>query len=108
MSTCARRPVDPRSDRRPLMQDTSDGEDWGRLYVTRMCCGAATCRNYAPELLGEVALPHERAGDHASVLPGSRDPGAFTGVLRQPRSKAELAQARTAAAACPYGAIRLE
>jgi hypothetical protein len=27
---------------------------WGKLFVTRRCCGAGTCRNYAPELLGQV------------------------------------------------------
>lgn len=72
--------------------------EWGRLYVTRKCCGAGTCRNIAPELLGEVP----------QVLPGSYEPGAFTGVLRQPRNKEEFLAARTAAAACPFSAIRLE
>jgi glyoxylase-like metal-dependent hydrolase (beta-lactamase superfamily II) len=89
-------------------------EEWGRLYVTRKCCGAATCRNFAPELLGEVAPSHALRDDGnmrasgPSVLPGSHDPGAFTGVLRQPRNKEEFLKARTAAAACPFGAIRLE
>jgi glyoxylase-like metal-dependent hydrolase (beta-lactamase superfamily II)/ferredoxin len=95
------------------MQEKSDGEGWGRLFVTRKCCGAATCRNFAPDLLGEVAPAHElREGggrDHGpSVLPGSHEPGAFTGVLRQPQSKEDLIDARTAVAACPFGAIRLE
>lgn len=89
--------------------------EWGRLYVTRKCCGAGTCRNIAPELLGEVAPSHglrddgsaQRAGT-PPVLPGSYDPGAFTGVLRQPRNKEEFLAARTAAAACPFSAIRLE
>ena len=95
------------------MQDTVDGGGFGRLYVTRQCCGAATCRNYAPELLGEVPAAREREHGHGeargpSVIPGSHDPGAFTGVRRQPRSKDELAAARTAVAACPFGAMRLE
>jgi glyoxylase-like metal-dependent hydrolase (beta-lactamase superfamily II) len=97
----------------PQSPELSAGE-WGRLYVTRQCCGAATCRNVAPELLGEVAPAHslrddgdKRSGGPA-VLPGSHDPGAFTGVLRQPRSKEEFLLARSAAAACPFGAIRLE
>ncbi|WNG51948.1 MBL fold metallo-hydrolase [Archangium minus] len=89
-------------------------EEWGRLYVTRKCIGAATCRNFAPELLGEVAPTHAERDDGdkqpsgPSVLPGSHDPGAFTGVLRQPRNKEEYLAARTAAAACPFSAIRLE
>lgn len=89
-------------------------EEWGRLYVTRKCCGAATCRNFAPELLGEVAPSHTERDDGGvtpggpAVLPGSHDPGAFTGVLRQPRSKEDYLAARTAAAACSLGAIRLE
>jgi glyoxylase-like metal-dependent hydrolase (beta-lactamase superfamily II)/ferredoxin len=89
--------------------------EWGRLYVTRKCCGAATCRNFAPELLGEVAPTHALRDDGSnerasgpSVLPDSHDPGAFTGVLRQPRNKEDFLAARTAAAACPFGAIRLE
>jgi glyoxylase-like metal-dependent hydrolase (beta-lactamase superfamily II) len=95
------------------MNEESDAEDWGRLFVTRRCCGAATCRNFAPELLGEVPPAHGLRADegHAvgpSVLPGSYEEGAFTGVLRQPRSKADLVAARTAVAACPFGAIRLE
>lgn len=68
------------------MQDREDNEDWGRLYVTRKCCGAATCRNIAPELLGAVALANERP-DGPTVLPGSYEEGAFTGVLRQPRGR---------------------
>jgi glyoxylase-like metal-dependent hydrolase (beta-lactamase superfamily II) len=88
--------------------------EWGRLYVTRQCCGAATCRNIAPQLLGEVAPSHalrddgDKGSSGPSVLPGSHDPGAFTGVLRQPRSKEEFLLARSAAAACPFSAIRLE
>ncbi len=89
-------------------------EDWGRLYVSRKCIGAAGCRNFAPELLAEVAAEHGLLDDGGSraaglpVLPGSYDKGAFTGVVRQPRSKEEYLAARTAAAACPFSAIRLE
>jgi glyoxylase-like metal-dependent hydrolase (beta-lactamase superfamily II) len=91
----------------------SDKEDWGTLFVTRKCCGAATCRNFAPELLGEVAPSHALrddggAGGHGPLLlPGSYEEGSFTGVLRQPRDKADLEAARTAVAACPFGAIQL-
>ncbi|MDC0678958.1 MBL fold metallo-hydrolase [Sorangium atrum] len=91
------------------MQDETHVEDWGELFVTRKCCGAGTCRNYAPELLGEVAPASDlREGRRLSVLPGSYEDGAFTGVLRQPRSKEDLMAARTAAAACPFGAIKLK
>jgi glyoxylase-like metal-dependent hydrolase (beta-lactamase superfamily II) len=90
-------------------------EHWGRLYVNRRCCGAATCRNLAPELLGEVLPRHAQQDDGGApregaprVLPDSHDPGAFTGVLRQPRNKEEFLAARTAAAACAFNAIRLE
>jgi glyoxylase-like metal-dependent hydrolase (beta-lactamase superfamily II)/ferredoxin len=88
--------------------------EWGRLHVTRLCCGSATCRNFAPELLGEVPPSHELRDDGgkspggSTPLPGSYDSGAYTGVLRQPRNKEELLMARTAAAACPFAAIRLE
>src|SRR5262245_48966220 len=95
------------------MMDESNSEDWGRLFVTRRCCGAATCRNFAPELLGEVPPSHGLRKDEGpshgpSVLAGSYEEGSFTGVLRQPQSKADLEAARTAVAACPFGAIRLQ
>lgn len=91
------------------MQKESEGEDFGRLFVTNKCCGAATCRNYAPELLGEVATAGEgHAGARLPLLPDSHEEGAFTGVLRQPRSREDLIAARTAVAACPMGAIKLE
>ncbi|HLM72468.1 MAG TPA: MBL fold metallo-hydrolase, partial [Polyangiaceae bacterium] len=95
------------------MQEDTDTEAWGTLFVTRKCCGAATCRNFAPELLGEVAPIHPLHNDEAkskrlAVLPGSFEEGSFTGVLRQPQSKAELEAARTATAACPFGAIQLK
>ena len=32
-------------------------EDWGQVHVTRKCCGAANCRNFAPEIFGEAASP---------------------------------------------------
>lgn len=86
-----------------------EADDWGRLHVNRQCCGAATCRNFAPELLGEVpSAKGEASGKGPSVLPGSYEQGAFTGVVRQPRSKEDFLAARTAAAACPFGALRLE
>jgi glyoxylase-like metal-dependent hydrolase (beta-lactamase superfamily II)/ferredoxin len=89
-------------------------EDWGRLYVTRKCVGAGTCRDVAPELLAEAPAAHELLGDGGRriaglpLLPDSYDKGAFTGVVRQPQNKDEYLQARTAAAACPFSAIRLE
>ena len=83
---------------------TTDDEDWGQLYVTRRCCGAATCRNYAPELLGEVAPGTPTS---TAILANSHDEGAFTGVLRQPRSRDDYHAARAAAAGCGFGAIRL-
>lgn len=86
---------------------SDDSEDWGQLYVTRRCCGGGTCRNFAPELFGEVAPPGEEAGGPAP-LPGSHEEGAFTGVLRQPRSKEDYLAARAAAAACGFAAIRLK
>jgi glyoxylase-like metal-dependent hydrolase (beta-lactamase superfamily II)/ferredoxin len=78
----------------------ASGDVWGRLYVTRKCCGAATCRNFAPEIFGDVSLP--------SVLPGSYEEGSFTGIISQPRNKEEYLAARTAVAGCAFGAIRLE
>ncbi len=94
------------------MQDEHNRENWGRLFVTRRCCGAATCRNVAPELLGAVAPAGEAnggpPGHRLTVLPDSFEEGAFTGVLRQPRSQADLQAARSAVAACPFGALRLE
>jgi glyoxylase-like metal-dependent hydrolase (beta-lactamase superfamily II) len=93
------------------MPETTDNEDWGTLFVSRKCCGAATCRNFAPELLGEVAPAHPLHPDEARgapVLPGSFEEGSFTGVLRQPRNQADLEAARTAVAACPFGAIQLK
>ncbi|WP_434389701.1 hypothetical protein [Melittangium boletus] len=85
-----------------------DSSDWGRLYVNRRCCGAATCRNLAPELLGEVPTPEGLDARGPAVLPGSYAPGAFTGVLRQPRDREEFLAARAAAAACAFGAIEIE
>jgi glyoxylase-like metal-dependent hydrolase (beta-lactamase superfamily II)/ferredoxin len=103
------------SDSSNMSSQEPAAAEWGRLYVTRRCCGAGTCRNIAPELLGEVAPSHALRDDgsaqsagHPSVLPGSHEPGAFTGVLRQPRNKEEFLAARTAAAGCPFSAIRLE
>lgn len=94
------------------MQDDHEEQEWGRLFVTRRCCGAATCRNVAPELLGAVAPAQELPGGagqrRLAVLPDSFEEGAFTGVLRQPRSQADLVAARTAVAACPFGALRLQ
>ncbi|AKT42993.1 MBL fold metallo-hydrolase [Chondromyces crocatus] len=95
-------------------RDGDTAQDWGRLHVMNTCCGAGTCRNFAPELLGEVAPAHWKAMDGAvlnggpAVLPGTYEEGAFTGVIRQPRSQAELEAARTAVAACPFGALRLK
>jgi glyoxylase-like metal-dependent hydrolase (beta-lactamase superfamily II) len=86
------------------MPSANVDEDWGQLYVTRRCCGAATCRNYAPELLGEVA---PGTGSSTAIMAGSHDEGAFTGVLRQPRSRNDYLAARAAAAGCGFGAIRL-
>ncbi len=91
------------------MQEHPEEQDFGRLFVTRRCCGAGTCRNVAPELLGAVAPALEESGGAAprrlAVLPDSFEEGAFTGVLRQPRSQADLVAARTAVAACPFGAL---
>ena len=87
-------------------------QDWGRLHVNQKCCGTMVCRNFAPELLGEVAPSLDEAGAGVGkgqrVLPGSHDQGAFTGVIRQPQNKTEYLAARTAAAACPFTAIQLD
>ncbi|WP_437679171.1 MBL fold metallo-hydrolase [Sorangium sp. So ce131] len=93
--------------------ENGDKEDWGRLRVTRACCGAGVCRNFAPELLGEVAPAHwapldgdvQRRGP--AVLEGTYDEGSFTGVLRQPQSLVDLAAARSAVGSCPVNALRL-
>lgn len=82
-------------------------QDWGRIYVSRKCCGSANCRTFAPALFGEVA-PAGNERSVPAVLPGSHDSGAFAGVIRQPASKEDYLAARTAAAACGFGAIRLE
>ena len=42
------------------------------------------------------------------MLPDSFEEGAFTGVLRQLRSQADLVAARTVVAGCPFGALRLQ
>ena len=86
-------------------EPTSAEGAWGRIFVTRRCCGAGSCRNYAPELFGEVGTEPEHP---SAVLPDSHEPGAFTGALRQPRSAQDHADARRAAAGCAFGAIRLE
>jgi len=79
--------------------------NWGEISVTRRCCGAGNCRNFAPELFAEVtSTPRPGA---LPLLPGSYEDGAFSGVVRQPRSKDEYLAARTAAAGCGFGAIRL-
>ncbi|HTN92353.1 MAG TPA: MBL fold metallo-hydrolase [Sorangium sp.] len=99
-----------------IVRERVDEGDWGRLHVTRACCGAGVCRNFAPELLAEVSPAHwepargergdiERRG--LAVLEGSYDEGSFTGVLRQPRSQADLEAARAAVASCPVHALRL-
>jgi glyoxylase-like metal-dependent hydrolase (beta-lactamase superfamily II) len=84
---------------------------WGEVFVTRKCCGAANCRNFAPEIFGEVAPPAPASaaqrGRALPVLDGSYEPGAFTGVIRQPRTKEDYIAARTAAAGCGFGAIRI-
>ncbi len=93
------------------MQADHEGQDWGRLFVTRRCCGVGICRNVAPELLGAVVPAQELPGTaprRLTVLPDSFEEGAFTGVLRQPRSQADLVAARTAVASCPLGALRLQ
>ncbi|TNE85883.1 MAG: MBL fold metallo-hydrolase [Deltaproteobacteria bacterium] len=89
------------------MRATIDGsatasESWGTVTVTGRCCGAGSCRNYAPDLL--VELDPDGCQE---LAPDGHEPGAFTGVRRQPRSAAEYQQARTAAAACGFGAIKL-
>lgn len=92
----------------PDARSESTTEDWGHVYVTRKCCGAANCRNYAPEIFGEVAQDGADTGPRRlRVLPDSYEEGAFTGVLCQPRTKDEYLAARVAAAACGFGAIRL-
>lgn len=101
--------TDGHDDEGATMPYESEGQDFGRLFVTSKCCGSATCRNFAPELLGEVATAGDvHAGRRLTVLPGSYEEGAFTGVLRQPRSKEDLIAARTAVASCPFGAIKLQ
>ncbi|WP_433933645.1 MBL fold metallo-hydrolase [Sorangium cellulosum] len=98
-------------------RDSVDEGDWGRLHITRACCGAGVCRNFAPELLGEVSPAHWERMDGGdgdalrrapAVLEGTYDEGAFTGVLRQPRSLADLEAARSAVAACPVHALHLK
>src|SRR5258705_7128001 len=80
---------------------------WGKLFVTRRCCGAGTCRNYAPELFGQVTPRGvELHAGARPVLADSHEAGAFTGILRQPQSREDDAAARAAAAGCVFGAIR--
>ena len=76
------------------------------VFVTRKCCGGGTCRNIAPEIFGEVRA---RGTDGVGPTPqeGTWEPGAFTGVISQPSTQDEYDAARTAAAACGFGAIRL-
>jgi glyoxylase-like metal-dependent hydrolase (beta-lactamase superfamily II) len=86
----------------------STTEDWGHVHVTRRCCGAANCRNFAPEIFGEVATDGANGGPRRlAVLADSYEEGAFTGVIRQPRTRDEYLAVRAAAAGCGFGAIRL-
>lgn len=41
-----------------------------------------------------------------AVLAGTYEEGAFTGILRQPRSEADVEAARSAVASCPVNALR--
>ena len=41
-----------------------------------------------------------------AVLAGTYEEGAFTGILRQPRSQADVEAARSAVASCPVNALR--
>ena len=76
------------------------------VFVTRKCCGGGTCRNIAPEIFGEVRA-HGTDGVGPTPQDGTWEPGAFTGVISQPSTQDEYDAARTAAAACGFGAIRL-
>ena len=76
------------------------------VFVTRKCCGGGTCRNIAPEIFGEVRA-HGTDGVGPTPQEGTWEPGAFTGVISQPSTQDEYDAARTAAAACGFGAIRL-
>ncbi|MCB9663611.1 MAG: MBL fold metallo-hydrolase [Alphaproteobacteria bacterium] len=82
----------------------ADPAPWGTLRVTRRCCGAGVCRNLAPGLLAEVS---PEAGVGVPLIPGSWEPGAFTGVVRQPATLEEHLAARAAVAACAFGALRM-
>lgn len=74
----------------------------GRLTVRRACLGAGICRVIAPELFQAV-----HGASPAGLQPGGHEAGAFTGVARHPGTEEELARARTAVAACPFGALHL-
>lgn len=84
-------------------EPTAEGA-WGTITVTRRCCGAGCCRNHAPDLF--VELP-PRGDEPAEALSDGHEPGAFTGVRRQPRTAREYQQARVAAAGCAFGAIQI-
>lgn len=70
-----------------MAHDTLDGSEqsnvqppvqtWGRLFVTRRCCGAGTCRNYASQLFGEVTPPTAMRRVHRRA-----SPTAITGTRR--------------------------
>lgn len=105
-----REPSAPATEGHDEGMATAPAGSWGTLFVTRRCCGTATCRNVAPALFGEVA-PDAGAGERRAgtlpVLPGSYEEGAFSGVLRQPRSEEDYVAARAAVAGCSANAIRL-
>lgn len=71
------------------------------VFITRRCCGGGLCRNIAPSIFGEVR-PHEADEPGLALIEGSWEPGAFTGVICQPRTWPELDAARTAAAGCGF------
>jgi len=76
------------------------------VFITRKCCGGGLCRNIAPSIFGEVR-PDAADGPGLALIEGSWEPGAFTGVICQPRTWQELDAARTAAAGCGFNAIRI-
>lgn len=77
-----------------------------QLFVTRRCCGAFNCRNFAPTLLAEVP-PADDSTVSYSLLPGSFEHGAFTGVVKQPATPEEYYAAKAAVRACAFNAIEL-
>lgn len=89
-----------------MASELEELHNYPKLFVTRKCCGAMNCRNFAPQLLAEVP-PLGEPSPAYRLLPGTYEPGAFTGVIKQPSNPEEYDAARAAVRACAFNALQL-